>query len=500
MDNPLNKRFADLLTEARNAEASGDLVTETDRYLKALRIITPDDAQIEIAMAAQALGAIPVVEHRSLDIADSQIRSKLVSCYRSQGNAVQAHHHAEIALYLDRALHGDQHNDTSASWYDLALTYLGLGKIDEALAAFLKSDEIDRILITRNAAFANQHAWRMVGRGAILADYGYIEEAARFAAANMNHFPELFEDAEQCIEAYNRGCQCLQNVGEHILARRYLETAIQLARSRKTPQRLRDILLSNIAVVLEEMDDFDTGEAYLNQLSPASTFHGRTLAERRNAVNGWRERYTALMLESQGNIHDIFISYNTVHQNLVEDLCHELQRRSIKPWTFREIAHWDQTRPNEQVIREMQNEISRSAMILAVGSSTSFTSQFVIQEIECAVNSGVPIFFWYPEGIRLTPKPTSTWSTTSKEMLRAITLKLSSLGVFSYYGYGLRERRIEIIVDALMKRMNRIYPNHKASASQAALGRVQSALEATRLWPVLLDSNGSLLVPELVHG
>lgn len=495
------KRCRALLDAARAARDSGNFSAAIASYLEALRIITPDDSQIEFAMAVQQLGASALVEAPDLDIIDSSIRSELVSLYRSQGEAKNARHHAEIAWYLDTVVHGEEHNNTSASYHDLALVHLDLGNPDEAMKCFRKSEAIDQTAPVAQSA-PKEIAWRAIMRGSILANYGYVEQAARYAVQTMDRLLQLFPtDPVKLVRAYDRGCQSLQNLGEHALARPYYEEAVKLARSHDMPVGLRFILLTNLVMLLEEQGDFGAASARakeLNDLSKGNRECSASILEQTQLIDRWRERSATIAVRAPQPWHDLFISYSTKQDDLIRRLHVELERRGITAWTFRESDDWRTERSNDEILNRMRAEIERSGMLLAVSSSTSLTSRFVAAELDHAIAKDVPVLMWYPEGVRLQPEVASTWSATSPDDLRAFTLRLSRPGVFSYYGYGLRDQGVSVIADAIVKRFTMIYPSHRSAASHSATRCVREGLDPTRLWPVVIDSEGTPLIPELM--
>jgi hypothetical protein len=114
------ERFRTALEAARAAEKARDEDGAIAAYLIALRILTPSDGEMEFAMTLVNSGlASGIVENAKTDLMDSAIRSELVSLYRSKRDFAEAQHHAEIALYLDRLVHGEEHNNTSAAWFAL---------------------------------------------------------------------------------------------------------------------------------------------------------------------------------------------------------------------------------------------------------------------------------------------------------------------------------------------------------------------------------------------
>lgn len=107
----------------------------------------------------------------------------------------------------------------------------------------------------------------------------------------------------------------------------------------------------------------------------------------------------------------------------------------------------------------------------------------------------MPVLVWYPDGVRLSPQVASTWNACNDKDLRALTLRLSKPHVYSYYGYGLRNRSISAIADSVLKRFALIYTQHTCARLTA---HYQDSLDPTKLWPVVLDSEGNPLVAELV--
>jgi hypothetical protein len=70
-------------------------------YLADLRILTPSDSEIEFAMACvETVLARGIVESAEAGLIDSEIRSKLVSLYQSEGDFA-----CRAASRSDRSLH-----------------------------------------------------------------------------------------------------------------------------------------------------------------------------------------------------------------------------------------------------------------------------------------------------------------------------------------------------------------------------------------------------------
>ena len=124
---------------------------------------------------------------------------------------------------------------------------------------------------------------------------------------------------------------------------------------------------------------------------------------------------------------DLFISYSSAQQSVVESLHGELESRGLSVWTYQESDDWMKARPNDEILRAMRDRIDGCAMLLSVGSSGSLTSRFVAAEIEYAVDQSVPILMWYPEGVRLQPEVISTWSSTNEEDLHSLSQRLTRL-------------------------------------------------------------------------
>lgn len=288
MKSEKGRRFQEMLDQAEAAKSRHDAVAAIEHYLNALRLITPNDGKIELSMAMQERGATPISEHPTIDLADSSIRSELVAAYRSRGQLKDALHHARIAVFLDRLLHGDWGNNTSASLLDLGLVYFESGHMDKGLAALLASEEIDRKLI-KAGTVTREVAWRVFRRGEVLAHFGYVEHAARFAAFSLAQCDDLFENIEQRIVAINHGCQCIQNLGEHAVALPHLEAAVRVGGRSGVPTRVMDLLYANLATLLEEMFDFDAADRWWGKVSSASRFFGRTCTAERAKITSWRE-------------------------------------------------------------------------------------------------------------------------------------------------------------------------------------------------------------------
>jgi hypothetical protein len=285
------------------------------------------------------------------------------------------------------------------------------------------------------------------------------------------------------------------------MARPYYEDAIALAQEQELPVGLRVILLANLTTLLEEQGEFLAATEWATKLEALGKNHYKyiaTIQKEIGLIERWRKRAAIEAIAAGHSWHDVFISYNTNQTHLINCLHDELELRGLNAWTFQELDDWRTERPNEHVLSLMRGEIDRSAMLLAVASNTSVSSKFVAAEIDHALEQGLPVLMWYPEGVRLQPQVASKWSSTSQQDLRDFTLRLSRPGVYSYYGYGLRPRQVSVIADAILKRFAIIYPQHAAAPNSLITPNIRKGLDPTRLWPVILDSEGIPIVSELI--
>lgn len=230
-DSQLRKRdaskFIAMLEEARSLHRSGDLEVALTRFETVLREVTPDDAQIELAMALNR--GQGVSENREADYVDSMLRSELVYVLRGLARPEEATHHARIALYLDQCLYGalhtnvsQCHHDLGICHHDLAATHKRREDIDIALKEYSESEAIDRSIPTAPPVFKRRRERRK-----FYAQFGFLVDAAEHAKWLADNRPED-DAAESLMEDLNVAGQCLQDLGEHEHALEYAKRAIDV--------------------------------------------------------------------------------------------------------------------------------------------------------------------------------------------------------------------------------------------------------------------------------
>jgi tetratricopeptide (TPR) repeat protein len=428
------------IEQARSCALAGDLEGALREYEIALRMVTPDDYEIEYAMAlaaAQKRFSSTSADPRA-DALDSGLRAEIVDVLRHLGRFAEARHHAEIALYLDRFL--GNHNDISASLHDLGLINLALGQEEKALEYFQESDAIDSELRS-SGQVGGALDFRKLIRGGVLADYGFMQEALMEIEGALPRIENNFPEPLKVVDALNSASQALQNLGEHARAIDFLRRAIRLQQSISSSHPQLGRLYANLAIIFHERRDFKSCEDWLGRLREmpptlAERSSGYSLADLLGEERRRQESWIAAGAREDGGgrtkSHDVFVSYNTKDEAVVAQLHDALERFGLSAWTFKEFEDWQSLKPVSEIVRAVESEIERSRLVLIVATGTSITSEYVFAEIRHALAKDIPVAVWYPSGVRLVPQDAATRTDLSADRLRAIKQKLVGFGVHAF--------------------------------------------------------------------
>ncbi|MEO0079190.1 MAG: tetratricopeptide repeat protein [candidate division WOR-3 bacterium] len=496
------------LAEAREKRNRGDFVGALANYEKALRTITTDDSQIMAAIELR--DAIPVIrgisEYPNIDKLDSAIRTEMVEVLRELRRFDEAYHHARIAYYLDDLVWGPHHNNTAASLHDLGLIEFERHRLAEAEKWFRMSESADKE-VSRDLANW-QWKWRRMVRANVNASYGYFAEAVHEILTTL---PEIRDKLTpyQVAQQLNVAAQLLQNLGEHEQARPLLEEAIEV-QSKSAPDHPQlGRLYSNMAVLFLEMLKRDEAEDYMRKATQFGRFAvevarqqdlPKWLAMEWGVVERWMQKSRwHFERGDKPRSYDIFISFNTQDEAVVRRLHDALEAQGLNVWWFKEQADWNRQRPEGEVRQQILSAIDNSHLVLFIASNTSFTSDWVAEEIKHSINAVVPFILWYPEGVRVVPTEASTRSVATPSRLAEMISYVFRPGVHAFYGYGLRKPDISEIAAAVLKRFISLVPGHPITRKELGGECKGSYLTPTHLMPVFIRDDGRPFFPRLIR-
>jgi tetratricopeptide (TPR) repeat protein len=493
-----------LINQAKVARAHGDLLAALDLYSRALRTVTPDDTQIDLAIAIVGIGGKGKCDFPVEDKLDSRLRSEIVSILIELRRYDEAYHHACIALYLDMTVYGRLSSDTSASYHDMAMIHKARRQVDEAIKYYRESEDIDKCEAVRKENPSGVE-FRALRRAAEYADLGYIEEAARFYEEHLNRIDQWDFDLHRKAGIINAGTQCLQSLGEHALAQKYLKRGIAIQQSQAAADPLLGVLYSNLACLLHERCDFKGADEYDQKVKDHAGYARvydinlivDSLADDRRIIEHWLEHAKRGSDDGEGRgENDFFLSFSIQDDVIVEQLCRSLESFGLSVWKYRRDQGNTGQLPRETIINNLHSALDTCRMAVIVSTGASIASEWVYAEIRHALDGDIPVVVWYPDGLRLCPLAAATWTNTTSNRLRELTMRFFGPGIYSYFGYGLRERNINVIADAIIKRFALMFPNDKHARSLLSMPNVQKALDGTRMPPVFVDQTGKPLVPE----
>lgn len=502
------ERFFGLLEEARAKRSIGELTLSLRYYEAALRMVTPDDEGYARIFALKDAGfpICGVSEAPHTDQMDSQIRSEMVAVLRELHRFEEAYHHARIAHYLDDLLHGSCHNDTAASLLDLGLVEFERGRIREAEGWLRQSQEADDALGSASEDWRVK--WRMLVRADLWAGWGFLAEAVNASLTLLSDIEDRLSPY-QLVQQLNSGAQFLQNLCEHRRAQKLLERAIGLQREAAPDHPQLGRLFSHLSILLHEQLDFVESDRYACEATRFARFAPeisrrnslpRHLVEERAQVEAWRQA-SRRHFEAGGasKPNDILLSFSTRDEATVEGLHDALEATGLRTWWFKEQADWKEQRTDPEIRERVFGAIRDSHLIVCVGSSTSFTSQFVSEEVEYSISVGSPCLIWYPEGVRLRPQEAAQRSTVNPDHLLRMLARLFRPGVFAFYGYGLRGSSIHEVAIAIRERFAAVVPGHPASSRVYSDRLASDVLCPTRLLPTVVDAEGRPIFPTFVR-
>lgn len=488
------------IQQAEEEESKGHIHDSLQLYLKALRVVTPDDFQIEQAIAIVGIEGKSVVESPEADIMDSFLRAKIIKIYRELGDLESAYHHAVIALFLDRNVWGEFHNNTSASYHDLGSIEHKRQNFSDSDKWFAKSTEIDNHLLTTNLSedIRNVILYRKLVTATHLGELGYFVEAAKESLKIIPDIDTDFPDIIKLSDAINCGALALQNICEHHKAKDVLHKAIALqteAHLEKHPQMGR--LYDNMAILLHELWEFDASAVYVAKSLMFDQTGFDTERKRSTVIeeeNKALEQLISRQQSVQNSEYDVFLSFNTHDREIVEKLHDSLESHRLRTWIFWEQKEWKKQKTPEEIINNISHKLLLSKIVVMIASGASITSEYVLKEVEHCVDNNIPLLIWFPEGVRLRPVTASTKSNLSEIHLLNFMKNTFRPGVYSLFGYGMREPEIKIVSQSIRAWFQRINANltNKNSLTDETL------LTPTRLLPVLVDDKNNLLFRELI--
>lgn len=496
----INEKIKFLFQKAEEKKVNGELNAALNFYLEALRMVTPDDNQIECAIAITGLEGKSLVEDPEADKIDSFLRSRIVEIYRELGDYESAFHHAKIALFLDYQLCGKINNDTSASYQDLGLIEFKRRNLDNSETWLEKSNEADDCLldIVTDKNIIQNIFFRKLIRAAHSAERGYLLDSAISSLKILPNLEKGFTDIIRFSDALNSCAQNLQNLCEHTKAKEFLHKAVDLHLEHgleNHPQMGR--LYSNMAVLFHELWDFKAAEVFLTK----SLVFNQTKSDydRQKQINIFKEDrnvYKQLISRFQketGFLFDIFISFNTHDQDIVRKLNDNLQSFNIKTWIFWDMKDWKKEKTYQEIIDLTSQTILKSKMVVMIASGASITSKYVTEEVKFCVENSIPILIWFPEGVRLYPSAASTISDLSNIHLLNYIQMIFRPGVYSLFGYGLRENDINIISMSILNWLSKLSDPQLSNKTI----KHEEILTPTRLLPVFIDQHGNNLLDSI---
>lgn len=476
---------------AEYLKLNGKLNDSLQYYLKALRILTPDDTQIELAIAFIGLEGKSKVESPNTDKLDSFLRSKIVEIYRELGDFQNAYYHASIALFLDRQVWGTQSNNTSASYHDLGLVEFQRKNFSDSEKWFNKSNDIDNYLLRTNLSdpIKNNINFRKLIRASQFGKRGFLLKAAKESLKILPHIEKGFPDIIKTSDALNSCAQDLQNLGEHHKAKEILKRAIHLhieSNLENHPQMGR--LYSNMCILLHELWEFEGSAIYEAKSLNFDQTSFDILRKENNILEEDRKRIKQLInrIKSVPSFNnDIFISFNTHDEDIVRELNENLKSFGMRTLIFWEIEGWKKKRSYDEIIRSISKHLLLSKIVVMVASGTSLASRYVFEEVNFCINNSIPLLIWFPEGVRLCPTASSTKTDLSEIHLLNFESKIFRPGVYSLFGYGLQEENIEVISKSIISWINKI---NNLKQQQYTLTN-ETLLIPTRLKPIFVDKN-----------
>jgi tetratricopeptide (TPR) repeat protein len=503
------EKFFITLEQARSERKSGQLSLSLAHYESALRMITPDDegySQVFLFRKA-GLASRAVSEAPNTDRIDSEIRSEMVEILRELHRFEEAYHHATIAHYLDELLHGSNHNNTAASLLDLGLVELERGRTAEAEQWLRKSEEVD-ILLARSDPGNWWAQRRTLVRAEFKASWGYLAQAADAVLKVLPGIEEMLEPY-QIVQHLNSGAQSLQNINEHQLAQQLLTRAIDIQQEAAPDHPQLGRLYSNLSILLLDQLDFMGAKHYAEEATRFQRYNPekdrahslpRILADEQSQMEAWINTSRCHFEEGgERRSYDIALSFNTRDETVVEMLHCALEELGLRTWWFKEDSDWNRPMTDLEIRERVRRAISTSYLVVFVGSNTSFTSQFVLDEVDYSFSVGAPLLVWYPQGVRIQPMEVARRSDSGREHLVTFTEKLLRPGVYAYYGYGLRKPDVKEIAAAIQKRFAALVSGHPVFPLAQKASPSDNVLCPTRLWPVFVDVDGHPIFPKWVQ-
>ena len=479
---PSKKALHELVSDGDAKQLAGDLNGALADYEAALRRVTPDDHEIEMAMALAHRGKTKTTSvSTQADKFDSALRARMVAVLRELKRYRDAEHHAEIAVFLDEFLYGETHNDPAASWHDLGLVQWELGRRNAARTSFGRAEAIDARLVSRGLS-GEQVAWRRLVRADYSAQDGYLAEAAQSMIAALPAVKDSTIPILSRISALDSVAQCLQNIGEHTKARSYMEAAVQ-QQTQTAPSHLQmGRFLRNLALLYHELGMSTQADETNDMARGFGVLPQWTIADDRAQIAQWRVRAKALDAQV-----DVVISHNTADEEIVQHLHTSLSRIDLRPWTFKQLPDWAAPKSSTEIMESVGVRIRQSRLLLVVVTGNSLTSEYVFEEIELALKDRIAVILWFPEGARIEAQPASTRSNLSDAHLLAVLERTLRPGVRAFYGYGLRQPNTDTIAVALKDHLdwllNDVYPTG-----------AEANLKPTRMPPIVLKPDGSPLI------
>jgi tetratricopeptide (TPR) repeat protein len=501
--------LTNIIEKARSERRDGELSSSLATYEIALRMVTPNDDGFSKVLAFKDAG-IPfkgLSEDPEADSVDSSLRSEMVEILREMFRFDEAYHHARIAQYLDELLHGYYHNDNAASLLDLGLIELSRHRPAEAEIWLRKSEEVDAsLLVSDPDNFRIQH--RLLARAELWAHWGHLKQQAETFLMILPKIENLLEPYT-LVQHLNSGSQAMQNLNEHELARQLLLRAIKIQEERAPDHPQLGRLYSNLALVRLEQLEFSDAKRFSEDATRLERFipekHRfeelpRVFSDERTHIEGWMNSSRRYFEEGgTRKSYDIAISFNTRDESVVETLRSELEQLGLRTWWFKEDRNWDRPMADSEIEERVHKAISNAHMVVFVGSNTSFTSQFVLDEVDHAYSVRAPFLIWYPEGVRIKPTEVARRSNSSPDHLMKFFSNLLRPGVFAYYGYGLRKPDVSAIATAIKDRFTSLVVGHPISIQYQEMGVRCDVLYPTRLWPVFVDDDGQPIFPGMVR-
>jgi tetratricopeptide (TPR) repeat protein len=422
----------------------------------------------------------------------SGILSKMVQVIHVVGPPELGIEHATRALAIDRELYGDTYNDVSADYMDLAQLHATAGNPETARQYLNHSRQIDADLPSDEETTAAK-SYRRISGAKVLQDAGFAEAAAQEC---LNAMPDVVRTLKvpHLGHALAIAADCLQDLGEHNIAEAWLRNSIEVERNSDNCSEVNvGIRLSNLAMLLHDTGRFEEAAIAMKEAQTSPSPH----AGKENDSSRTFEREVQIVakwMKAREGKYDIFISYNSRDELLVERLHGALESYGLNVFTFREDPTSKFPMVISEIVRMLAEHLPEMRSLVIVASPTSITSIFVRTELETALDSSLPVFAWYPQGTRFTPEAAAWASDVRDEATITFGGRLFDELVRSYYGLGVRGGSIEDLARAILFRYLLLSPNHPLR-SKVNLAEMRSAVRhATRLWPCLVDKEGRPLL------